>query len=86
VDNELSDLLGDDHNLDVFHKTILESPNAYGRKRDIQALLGLIDQRSAELRMEAKIIGARIFGQKPKAFGGRFRIYDGLRSIKHRKN
>ena len=51
--DELSDLLGDDHNLEVFHKTLIESPEAYGCKRDIQALLGLIDRRSAELRMEA---------------------------------
>ncbi|HXV84527.1 MAG TPA: CHAD domain-containing protein [Candidatus Binatia bacterium] len=71
--DELSDLLGDDHNLAVFHKTLLESPNKYGNKRDIQALLGLIDRRSAELRMEAKTIGAKIFAEKPKALGRRFR-------------
>jgi CHAD domain-containing protein len=73
--DELSDLLGDDHNLDVLHKTLLESPNKYGKKRDIQALLGLIDRRSAELRVEANPIGARIFAEKPKAFGRRFRDY-----------
>ena|SRR5262245_21066627 len=73
--DELSDLLGDDHNLDVLHKTLLKSPNKYGKKRDIQVLLGLIDRRSAELRVEAKTIGARIFAEKPKAFGRRFRVY-----------
>lgn len=51
--DELSDLLGNDHNLDVLHKTLLESPKTYGKKRDIQVLLGLIDRRSAELRVEA---------------------------------
>ena len=73
--DELSDLLGDDHNLDVLHKTLLKSPNKYGKKRDIQVLLGLIDRRSAELRVEAKTIGGRIFAEKPKAFGRRFRVY-----------
>jgi CHAD domain-containing protein len=73
--DELSDLLGDDHNLDVLHKTLLKSPNKYGRKRDIQVLLGLIDRRSAELRVDAKTIGARTFAEKPNAFGGRFRGY-----------
>ena len=71
--NELSDLLGDDHNLAVLHRTLLGSPNKYGSKRDMQALLGLIDRRSAELRMGAQTIGARIFAEKPKAFGCRFR-------------
>jgi len=73
--DELSDLLGDDHNLDVLHKTLLESPNKYGSKRDIQVLLGLIDRRSAELRVEAKTIGARVFAENPKALGRRFRVY-----------
>lgn len=73
--DELSDLLGDDHNLAVFYKTLLESPDKYGDKRDIQALLGLIDRRSAELRVEAKTLGARIFVEKPNAFGRRFGVY-----------
>jgi hypothetical protein len=68
-------LLGDDHNLDVFHKTLLKAPKKYGKKKDIQVLLGLVDRRSAELRMEAKTIGARIFAEKPKDFGRRFRAY-----------
>ncbi len=73
--DDLSDLLGDDHNLDVLHKALLKSPKKYGKKRDIQVLLGLIDRRSAELRAEAKTIGARIFAEKSKAFGCRFRVY-----------
>lgn len=73
--NELSDLLGDDHNLDVLHKTLLKSPRPYGKKRYIQVLLGLIDRRSAELRVEANTIGARMFTEKPYAFGSRFRGY-----------
>jgi CHAD domain-containing protein len=73
--DELSDLLGDDHNLDVLHKTLLKSPKQYGKKRDIQVLVGLIDRRSAELRVEANTIGARVFAEKPKALGRRFRRY-----------
>jgi len=73
--DELSDLLGDDHNLDVLHTSLLKSPKQYGKKRDIQVLLGLIDRRSAELRVEANTIGTRIFAEKPSAFGRRFRGY-----------
>jgi len=73
--DELSDLLGDDHNLAVLYKTLLASPDRFGGQRDLQALLGLIDRRSAELRVEAKTLGARILAEKPKAFGRRFRVY-----------
>jgi CHAD domain-containing protein len=73
--DELSDLLGDDHNLDVLLKTLLKSPKQYGKKRDIQVLVGLIDRRSAELRVEANRVGARVFAERPKAFGRRFRRY-----------
>ena len=73
--DDLSDLLGDDHNLYVLHKTLLKSPKQYGKKRDIQVLLGLIDRRSAELRVEANTVGTRIFAEKPNAFGRRFRGY-----------
>jgi CHAD domain-containing protein len=73
--DELSDVLGDDHNLDVLHKALLQSPKKYGKKRDIQVLLGLIDRRSAELRAEANTIGNRIFAERPKAFARRFRGY-----------
>ncbi len=38
-------------------------------------LLGLIDRRSAELRAEAKGLGARIFAERAKALGRRFRDY-----------
>jgi hypothetical protein len=73
--DELSHLLGDVHNLAVFYKILLESPDKYGDKRDIQALVGLIDRRSAELRVEAKRLGSRTFAEKPRAFGRRFRVY-----------
>ena len=46
--DELSDLLCDDHNLEVLHKVLLKSPKQYGKKRDIQVLFSLIDRRSAE--------------------------------------
>jgi CHAD domain-containing protein len=87
--DELSDLLGDDHNLAVFHKALLEHPGKYGDKRDIQALLGLIDRSSAELRAEAKTIGTRIFAENPQAFCRRFRTYwqfGGPIARNHRKN
>jgi hypothetical protein len=57
-------------------QTLLKSPKKNAKKRDIQVLLGLIDRRSAELRVEANTIGTRILVEKPNAFGRRFRYWE----------
>ena len=87
--DELSDALGDDHNLDVLHKTLLQSPKKYGKKRDIQVLLGLIDRRSAELRAEAdtpatesSLKGRRLLRAVSEGTGR----LGGTRLSSHRKN
>lgn len=71
----LSDHLGDDHDLAVFRQTLLDSPGEFGSERDIQALLGMIDRRSAELRTQAEALGKRIFAEQPKCLGRRFHCY-----------
>src|SRR5262245_36992637 len=73
--DDLADVLGDDHNLEVLHQTLLTSPKKFGKKRDIQVLLGVIDRRSAELRVDGNRIGTRIFVEKPNVFGQRFSAY-----------
>ena len=72
---DLSDYLGDDHNLAVFRRMILDSPGEFGGNRDLQFLLGLIDRYSAELRTSSETLGRRVFGEKPKQLGARFRSY-----------
>lgn len=71
----LSDCLGDDHNFAVLRATLLESPEEFGDEREIQTLLGLIDRRSAELRVKAGELGRRVYAEKPKQLGKRFRAY-----------
>lgn len=70
---KLSDLLGDDHNLAVLRKTLLDSADEFGSKRTLQTLLALIDRRSAELRTKAETLGKRVHADKPKQLGARFR-------------
>lgn len=64
--NRLSDLLGDDHDLAVFRKTIRSDPDAFGDVRRLQAMLGLLDRRRAELQTLARPLGRRLFAEKPK--------------------
>ena len=71
----LSDYLGDDHNLAVLRETLMETPDEFGSKRDLQALLGLLDRYSAELRVKAETLGKRVYSEKPKPFAARFRGY-----------
>jgi CHAD domain-containing protein len=61
----LSDLLGDDHDLALLRQTLLGGPETFGRERDLDPVLCLIDRRSAELRTEARPLGQRIFAEQP---------------------
>ena len=63
---DLSDLLGDDHDLGVLRAALVE-----GRVRapaDLDAIVALIDHRRRELQAEALHLGGRIYAEKPKAF------------------
>ena len=72
---ELSDILGDDHDLAVFRQTLLDNPQEFGGKRDIQALVGLIDRRRAQLQAQARPLGERIYAEKPKRLARRLGCY-----------
>jgi CHAD domain-containing protein len=72
---ELSDLLGDDHDLGVFRQTLLANPKEFGCKRDIQVFLGLLDRRRGQLHNQAKTLGGYVFAEKPKHLGRRLCRY-----------
>ncbi len=70
--DELSDLLGDEHDLAVFRQTLLAAPDDFGSKKDLQLLLGLIDRRRLELQTNARFFGERLYTEKPKWLSARF--------------
>lgn len=72
---DLSDYLGDDHDLAVLRDTLLNQGRDSPNKRSVQFLFGLINRRSTELREKARILGRRVYAEKPKAFGKRMRAY-----------
>jgi CHAD domain-containing protein len=73
--DELSDLLGDDHDLAVFRQTLLNEPDRFGSDSSLQALIGLIDQRRAQLQAEARLLGQRLFAEESKQLCSRLGRY-----------
>lgn len=71
--HELSDLLGDDHDLAVLHDTL--RGGASGVPVDLGPVLALIDHRREQLREQAFASGRRIYAEKPGTFVRRLRAY-----------
>lgn len=72
---ELSDYLGDDHDLAVLRERLESGAAGSPDSRRVQVVLGLIDRRSVELRARSRTLGQRIYAEKPKAFRARMRSY-----------
>ena len=70
---ELSDLLGDDHDLAVLRSLLAGRPDDFGEKHDVESLIALIDRRRAELEEEAQPIGDLLYAEKPKRLAKRLR-------------
>ena len=73
--SDLSDLLGDDHDLAVLSETIGGSPEDFSDGGGLAAVLGMAERRRRELQAEARAIGEKVYAEKPKAFTRRFRHY-----------
>lgn len=73
--DELSDLLGDEHDLATLRLSISDGSEAFGDYREIQATIGLIDQRRNELRAKSRNLGRNIYAEKPSALAARFSTY-----------
>ena len=71
----LSDLLGDEHDLTVFHDALRDHPDDFGSGKAIQTLTRMIERRRAKLRAEAGPLGERIHAEAPKRLLQRQREY-----------
>jgi CHAD domain-containing protein len=69
--HQLADLLGDDHDLALLRRELIEGsiPVAV----DVDAVVKLIEHRREELQTEAFGIGERLYAESPKAFRRRMR-------------
>jgi CHAD domain-containing protein len=73
--HELTQLLGDEHDLAVLRETVTAGPSAFGGDSALEALLALIDRRREELRQEAFPLGRRLYADRPKVFTARMKSY-----------
>jgi hypothetical protein len=71
----LGEYLSDDHDLALLRQRMLESVETSGDRVDLEALIALIDQRRGELQVEARRLGERVYGEKPRAFACRLQVY-----------
>ena len=71
--HQLSDLLGDDHDLAVLRESLAGDGAAVAT--DLDSMLALIDHRRRQLQADALHAGARLYEEKPKAFVRRIRGY-----------
>lgn len=69
--HELADLLGDHHDLTLLADDLAARELAGDR----DAVTSAIERRQEELLEEAAEVGARLFAEKPKAFGRRLESY-----------
>lgn len=66
--HELSELLGDDHDLALLRARLTRGSAPPAGAGDDAALLALVDARRAGLRGAALRLGGRLYGERPKAF------------------
>jgi CHAD domain-containing protein len=71
--HKLADLLGDDHDLAVLRDALEKGAGAV--PVDLDAVIGLVDHRRAQLQAEALLVGERLYAEPPKAFGRRLHSY-----------
>jgi CHAD domain-containing protein len=70
--HELTDLLGDDHDLAVLRERATEARDVFPNAATRDALLVLIDRRRAYLQKRALQLGLRLYEKKPAAFAAGF--------------
>jgi CHAD domain-containing protein len=69
--HDLSDHLGDDHDLALLREQAQRRRDAFSAPGDQRYLLELIDQRRGELQFAAISLGERLYADKPKKFAKR---------------
>jgi CHAD domain-containing protein len=73
--HELSDLLGDDHDLAVLRQDLTAEPDRYGGEHAVATVCALLDRRRAELQEDARRLGQRCFSESTTTFVARIEAY-----------
>jgi CHAD domain-containing protein len=73
--HELTDLLGDDHDLAVLRQDLLAETERYGGEDAVATVCALLDRRRAELQADAQLLGQRCFAEPTGRFVDRIDAY-----------
>jgi CHAD domain-containing protein len=73
--HDLSDALGDAHDLVVIRDRLRASPDRFGGHAQVRAACKVADQRRVMLEKRAMRLGARLYAEKPNAYAGRMGRY-----------
>jgi CHAD domain-containing protein len=73
--HDLSDALGDAHDLVVICERLGGAPEQFGGKDPVRAACELAETRRADLEQRAAGLGARLYAEKPKAYAARMGMY-----------
>ncbi len=81
---DLETWLGDDHNLAVLRDRVMAEPAFYGKPKDIELLLELIEKQQKELRDKSLALAERVYETKPRALSRHMRhLWDTWRHESH---
>lgn len=72
---DLSELLGDEHDLADLRAVLLDTPAQEGQFGALGPLLTLLDQRREALRDRARALAIRLYAESPKAIDDRFHTF-----------
>jgi CHAD domain-containing protein len=73
--HQLSDALGDGHDLVVIGDRLHASPDLFGGRAQVGAVCELADRRRAKLERRAMGLGARLYAEKPSRYADRIGAY-----------
>jgi CHAD domain-containing protein len=73
--HELSNVLGDDHDLTVLREWVQAHPAAAGGSAGLEAYNAAVDARREELQQEAIALGGRLYAERPRAYVRRLGSY-----------
>ena len=73
--DELSDLLGDDHDLAVLRQTLIDDVELLEVQVNLGVLRGLIDERRRELQARARTQAKWIYAEKASQISKRYHSY-----------
>jgi hypothetical protein len=66
--HQLSTLLGENHDLAVFHTALAADPSTFGGHRVLKAVFAITDRRRMELERQAFVLGRELYKDSPKLF------------------